>query len=98
MAAPVARALEDNATLASLLARLAQSRERWEAVVGGLPAALAAAARPGPLDETAWVILAEHAAAAAKLRQCLPELEAALAARGWQGPPVKIKVSPRALS
>jgi hypothetical protein len=94
-AEPLARALSANDTLAGLLARLAQSRERWEAVAPGLAPELAAAARAGPLDDKGWVIVADHAAAAAKLRQCLPEIEAALLARGWQGPPVKIKVRPR---
>jgi hypothetical protein len=97
-AAPVAQALRANETLAGLLARLAQSRARWQAVAARLAPELAAAARPGSLDDRVWVILADHAAAAAKLRQCLPEIEAALAAQGWQGPPVKIKVRPRALS
>ncbi|MBK9135207.1 MAG: hypothetical protein IPM15_12950 [Betaproteobacteria bacterium] len=81
--------------LAALLARLAQSQARWAVVAAGLPAELAAAARPGPLDERAWTLLADHAAAAAKLRQHLPDIEAALAAHGWLAPAVRIKVRPR---
>ena len=95
MVAPVAQALSANESLASLLARLAQSQARWAAVAPLLAGELAAAARAGPLDDKAWVILAEHAAAAAKLRQCLPDIERALAAQGWFTPPVKIKVRPR---
>lgn len=89
------RALRDNESLASLLARLAQSQARWALVAPLLTAELASAARAGPLDEKAWVILADHAAAAAKLRQCLPDIEAALAGQGWHLPPVKVKVRPR---
>lgn len=88
-------ALAGNATLAGLLERLAQSQARWAAVKGLLPPELAAAARGGSLDDKAWVILAEHAAAAAKLRQCLPDIERTLQARGWLAPPVKVKVRPR---
>lgn len=94
LAAPVGSALRDNASLASLLARLAESQARWAAVAPTLEE-LAGAARAGPLDDKAWVILADHASAAAKLRQCLPEIERVLAAKGWLAPPVKIKVRPR---
>ena len=97
LAEPVARALRDNESLASLLARLAQSQARWAAVAPLLTSELAGAARAGPLDDKAWVILADHAAAAAKLRQCLPDIEGALSAQGWLAPPVKIKVRPRGL-
>ena len=81
-------------TLAGLLARLAESQARWAAVRPTLAGELAQSARPGSLDDKAWVILADHAAAAAKLRHCLPDIEQALAAQGWQSPPVKIKVRP----
>lgn len=94
-AAPVRNALRDNESLASLLARLTESQARWAAVAPSLAAELAAAARAGPLDEKAWVILADHASAAAKLRQCLPEIEGTLSAQGWLTPPVRIKVRPR---
>ncbi|MBL8347437.1 MAG: hypothetical protein JNN03_18505 [Rubrivivax sp.] len=95
LAAPVGRALRDNESLANLLARLAESQARWAAVAPTLAVELAGAARAGPLDEKAWVILADHASAAAKLRQCLPEIEGILAAKGWLTPVVKIKVRPR---
>jgi hypothetical protein len=91
----VGEALRGSESLAGLLARLAQSQARWAVVAPRLAPALAAVARAGPLDEKSWVILADHAAAAAKLRQCLPEIEGALSAEGWQAPPVKIKVRPR---
>jgi hypothetical protein len=47
------------------------------------------------LDDTHWVLLVGNAAAAAKVRQLLPSLEAHLVAQGWQGPAIKIKVLPR---
>jgi len=95
LAAPVGSALRDSEPLASLLARLAESQSRWAAVAPLLAPELAGAARAGPLDDKAWVILADHASAAAKLRQCLPEIEGTLSARGWAAPPVRIKVRPR---
>ena len=93
--APVGHALRSSDTLASLLARLAQSQARFVVAAAALPPELAAVVRPGPLDDQAWRLLADHAAAAAKLRQCLPAIEAALSANGWPAPPVKVKVRPR---
>ena len=95
VAASLGQALTESEPLSSLLARLAQSQARWQVVAAGLAPELAAAARPGPLDDQAWTILADHASAAAKLRQHLPDIAAALQAHGWLAPPVRIKVRPR---
>jgi hypothetical protein len=95
LARPAAQALRDSTTVASLLERVRQSEARWREVAGILPPGLAAGVRAGPLDDQAWLLLAEHASAAAKLRQCLPAIEAALAAAGIVGPAVKIKIRPR---
>jgi hypothetical protein len=90
----LATALDNSETLSSLLQRLRASQTRHAAIEPLLPAPLRPHVRPGALDETAWTLLADHAAAAAKLRQLAPELQAALAAAGWPEPPLRIKVSP----
>jgi hypothetical protein len=92
----VARALAASTPLAGLLARIRESEARLAAIRPALPEALAGTLRAGPLDDRAWVLLAEHAAAAAKLRQWLPQIEAMLQAAGWAGPRVVVKVRPRA--
>jgi hypothetical protein len=92
----VAAALGRSEPLTGLLQRMRESRARLDTVVPLLPPGLADGMRAGPLDDSAWVLLVSNAAAAAKLRQMLPALEAALRARGWPGPPIKIKVLPRA--
>lgn len=94
----LSRALDRSEPLAGLLQRVHASRERFEAIAPLLPAALRASVRPGPLDEMAWSLLVEHAAAAAKLRQMLPDLQAALSQRGWAQPAIKIKIQPRGAS
>ncbi len=91
---PLASALDRREPLARLLQRLQESRARFEAVSTLLPAGLRAAVRPGPLDEEGWTLLADHGAAAAKLRQMLPRFEALLRERGWQGTPIKVRVQP----
>jgi hypothetical protein len=91
----VRRAIDGHAPLADLLARIRLSQARLDAIRGVLPAGLADVMRAGPLDDKAWVLLADHAAAAARLRHCLPRIEEALAAAGWPEPRVVVKVRPR---
>ena len=92
---PLATALKHSEPLADLLKRLHLSQARLTLIAPLLPAALLPFISAGPLDEQAWVLLAANAAAAAKLRQLQPELEAALQAAGHTGPAIKIKVSAR---
>lgn len=92
----VAAALGRSEPLTSLLQRMQASKARLDAIVPLFPPGLTDGIRAGPLDDSAWVLLVSNAAAAAKLRQMLPTLEAALREHGWPGPPIKIKVLPRA--
>ena len=90
---PLSTALGRSEPLAALLKRLRESQDRFAAVRPLLPETLRAAVSPGPLDDSAWVLLAANASAAAKLRQMVPALQAALLAAGWAGPDIKVKVS-----
>ena len=89
---PLATALGQSEPLNS---RLHDSRERLATVAALLPDSLRPAVRPGPLDDAGWVLLVNDSSAAAKLRQLMPVLEAALLAAGWPAVPVRIKVLPR---
>jgi hypothetical protein len=91
----LATALDRSEPLNSLMQRLRDSTARLNAIAPLLPAGLKDTVRAGPLDDTHWVLLVGNAAAAAKVRQLLPSLEAHLVAQGWQGPAIKIKVLPR---
>ena len=96
-ALPLLRAIEGNAALARLSKRLQQSQARLTAVEPALPSALRAQVRAGPCDEQQWVLLAVSAAAAAKLRQCLPALQERLAEAGWPAVEIRVRVcSPQA--
>jgi hypothetical protein len=57
-----------------------------------MPLALRESVRAGPLDDEGWSLLVDNAAAAAKLRQMLPELAAELLAKGWQELPIRLRV------
>lgn len=87
-------ALDGSEPLARLLQRARESRARLEAISPLLPPGLREAVRAGPLDDDGWMLLAAHGSAAAKLRQMLPQLEAALGERGWQGTPIKVRIQP----
>ena len=88
-------ALDRNAALHSLRQRLQDSAARLAAIVPLLPPPLRDQVCAGPVDEAGWSLLAPTPAAAAKLRQLRPRLEAALTAAGWQVSAVRIKVQPR---
>jgi hypothetical protein len=86
------RALDDNASLASLGARLAESQRRFDAVASLLPAGLVRDMRPGPIDDEGWSVLVSNAAVAAKLRHLLPRLDEALTARSFRALPIRVRV------
>jgi hypothetical protein len=92
----LATALSRSETLGSLLHKVRESKLRLQAVAGLLPMALMDHIRAGPIDDTAWVLLVDHNAAAAKLRQMLPLLSEGLNAAGWPERTIRIKVLPRA--
>lgn len=85
-------ALGRSTPLALLLRRARESHERFAAVAALLPPGLRETLRPGPLDDEGWTLLAAHGAAAAKLRQLLPRIDAALLAAGWRATPIKVRI------
>lgn len=88
----VASALAGSEPLSNLMQRVRASRARFDAIAALLPPALLADAVAGPLEQDAWVLVAAHAAAAAKLRQMVPQMQQALAAQGLGEPPIRIRV------
>ena len=91
----LATALDRSEPLGLLLRRLAEARSHFDTISGLLPPALRADIRPGPVDGDTWTLLAAHNAAAAKLRQLLPQLLAQLQTEGWQGTSIKVRIQPR---
>ncbi len=97
-ALPMAEALARSGPLQSLLGRLRAAEARVAVVRALLPPALAERVQPGPLeDDGSWSLIAPNPAAAAKLRQWLPTLAAALKARGLGDGAVAVRVGGRAL-
>jgi hypothetical protein len=88
----VQQAAQDSPTLARLAQLARESGERLKAIESLIPVTLRASVRPGPIDGTAWCLLVDGNAAAAKLRQVAPALQAQLCERGWQVTAIRIKV------
>jgi len=86
------QAAEASPTLAQLAARASDSVARLRAIEPLIPPALRAAIRPGPIDASQWCLLLDNSAAAAKMRQLLPALEAHLRSKGWETRAIRLKV------
>ncbi|GAC1525896.1 MAG: hypothetical protein NVS2B4_02200 [Ramlibacter sp.] len=91
----VQQAAEDSPTLARLAQLARESGERLKAVEPLIPVALRRTVKPGPIEGPVWCLLVEGNAAAAKLRQVVPAMQALLCDRGWQVSSIRIKVQAR---
>lgn len=85
-------ALRQSQPLTRLLQRLQESNQRFEVLREHLPDTLRTEVRPGPLDDAGWTLLVRGGAAAAKLRQLLPTLQAALQAAGFAALAIRVRV------
>lgn len=91
-AVPVLQAAQESPTLARLTELASESSARLRAIQPLLPAALRSALTAGPIDGPTWCLLVNGNAAAAKLRQMLPALQAHLRSHGWEVNSIRIKV------
>ena len=89
------QAAEESPSLAQLTERIQASSARLKAVRALLPAALRAGVLAGPLEEGQWCLLVGSNAAAAKLRQLLPDLQQHLLAKGLPVTGIRIRVQGR---
>jgi len=86
------QATQESPTLARLTELSHDSVARLKAVEPMIPAVLRSAVKAGPIDEANWCLIVNSSAAAAKLRQLLPAMEAHLRAKGWQVSAIRLKV------
>lgn len=88
----VQQASQESPTLARLSALVQESNNRLKAVQELLPPALQAMVRAGPYEEGHWCLLVGNNAAAAKLRQLIPALQAHLRRRGMEVTAIRLKI------
>jgi hypothetical protein len=89
---PLHEAAEESPTLARLAQLARESGQRLKAIEPLIPAPLRASIRPGPVEGTTWCLLVDGSAAAAKLRQLLPILQAKLNSDGWEVSAIRVKL------
>ncbi len=86
------QATQDSPTLARLTELSRDSLARLKAVEPMIPAALRPAIKAGPIDGPNWCLIVNSNAAAAKLRQLLPAMEAHLRTKGWEVSSIRLRV------
>ncbi|NMM75656.1 hypothetical protein B2J86_03805 [Acidovorax sp. SRB_14] len=86
------QASEEAPVLARLAALTRDSSNRLRAIEALIPAALRHAVQAGPIEGSTWCLLVKGNAAAAKLRQLSPALQAHLRSRGWDVTAIRLKV------
>jgi len=89
---PVDQAIADTPTLARLAALADASRARLESIRHLIPRPLQSAVQAGPIDGADWCLIVANSATAAKIRQLLPGLQAALQTRGQTVQTIRLKV------
>jgi hypothetical protein len=88
----VLQASRDSPTLARLIELSLESKNRLKAVEFLIPTGLRTFVTPGPIDGSTWCLILGSTAAAAKLRQLLPAMEAHLRVKGWDVNSIRLKV------
>jgi len=89
------QAAEESPNLSQLVERIQASSARLNAVRALLPAALRASVQAGPIEEGQWCLLVGSNAAAAKLRQLLPDLQQHLQTQSLPVSGIRIRVQGR---
>ncbi|MEP6970611.1 MAG: hypothetical protein ABJA49_09225 [Betaproteobacteria bacterium] len=86
------QATEASPTLARLAELGRDSVARLQSIAPLIPAALRPAVKAGPIEGSNWCLLLDNNAAAAKIRQLLPALQAHLRVKGWEVAAIRLKV------
>ena len=92
------QATQESPMLARLAALSQDSLARLQAILPLIPPGLRTSIQAGPIDGASWCLLLDNNAAAAKLRQLLPALEARLRTQGWAIETIRLKVHRKGLA
>ena len=86
------QAVENSPTLARLAELVRESSARLATIESLIPETLRGAVKAGPIDGESWCLLVNGNAAAAKLRQLMPLIQARLLGRGWKITSIRLKI------
>ena len=88
----VHQAAGNSPSLAHLAGLVADSNARLKTIEPLLPDTLRTAIKAGPIDGESWCLLVSSNAAAAKIRQLLPLIQARLLDGGWKVTSIRLKI------
>ena len=86
------QAVGDSPSLARLTQLVRESNLRLQAIQALIPSGLRAAVKAGPIDGENWCLLVSGNAAAAKVRQLVPLMQASLLRQGWKVTTIRLKI------
>jgi hypothetical protein len=86
------QAVGESPSLARLTELVRESNQRLKAIEGLIPGTLLSAIKAGPIDGENWCLLVSGNAAAAKIRQLIPLIQASLLRQGWKVTTVRLKI------
>lgn len=88
----LSQAAENSPSLARLTGLVQESNNRFKAIESLIPETLRPAVQAGPVEDTTWCLLISSNAAAAKVRQLLPLIQARLVDKGWKVTSIRLKI------
>ena len=88
----IQQAAGNSPALARLVDLVQESGERLKAIEALIPDALRSAVKAGPINGETWCLLVDGNAAAAKIRQLSPLIQASLLRQGWRVASIRLKV------
>lgn len=88
----VLQATQNSPAFARLTELATESAARLKSLESLIPLTLRPSVHAGPIEGTAWCLLVSNNAAAAKIRQLLPLLQAHLRSKGWEVTAIRIKI------
>ncbi|UUZ72834.1 hypothetical protein LP415_04560 [Polaromonas sp. P1(28)-8] len=86
------QAAGNSPSLARLTELVRESNDRLKAIESLIPEALRPALKAGPIEGESWCLLVSGNAAAAKIRQLLPLIQARLLGKGWKVTSIRLKI------
>lgn len=91
-AVTLGQAAENSPSLARLTQLVRESNQRLQAIETLIPAGLRPAIKAGPIDGENWCLLVSGNAAAAKIRQLIPLMQASLLRQGCKVTTIRLKI------
>lgn len=86
------QALDNSPALGRLAAQVEESSARLKAIESLIPESLRPSVKAGPIDGEVWCLLVNGSAAAAKMRQLAPLIQARLLGKGWKVTSIRLKI------